>query len=145
MEACFYFVPIYKKEKVEEVARKVRVKVELNHKNDYIELRKELVPVICVVLHFLNLPAMGEVSAMDDGIDVSGLEVLKRGGKVFRRPVAPRTHTLDGSPEVRVAQDAEHEIRGLFRLPSLRRGKKDATGQRSESQRRQRLRQKVSP
>ena len=46
MEACFLFVPIYKKEKVEEVARKVRVKVELNHKNDYIELRKELVPVM---------------------------------------------------------------------------------------------------
>ena len=106
--------------------------------------RKELVPVICVVLHFLNLPAMGEVAAMDYSIDVSGGEILHRGGKVFRRPVAPRTHTLDGSPEVRVAQDAEHEIRGLFRLPSLRRDKKDAAGQRGEPQRREHSLQKFS-
>lgn len=45
-QAEFLFIPMFKKERVEDAARKVRVKVNLNHKDDYIELRKELVPVM---------------------------------------------------------------------------------------------------
>ena len=101
-------------------------------------LGEYLVPDARVEAHLLNLAAMREVSAMDDRVDILLSKVAKRGGEVLVGPVVPRTPAgTVYRPQVRVADDAEHDVRVLRGRPTRRRGEQASAAKRTHAHRRE--------
>ena len=98
--------------------------------------RKDLFPCCAVKLHLLDLSKMRHVAEMDYGIDILFAKMLQRGNEPLVRPVSFRIISIGRCPQMRVAYDAEHEIRLVLRLPSWRGGKNPPTAERAKPQRR---------
>ena len=80
-----------------------------------------------VELHLPRLTAMRHIAAVYDGIDFLLLEISQRSRKILIRPMRTMPVALDGSSQVRIADDAKDEVRLAFRLPSGRRRKEPPT------------------
>ena len=108
-------------------------------------LAEHLVDQLLVKFQLTHHAAMRHVAAMSERIDVAALVVFECLAQILYREPAVRTDAVVVHLQMRVAQDAEYEIRFLRRLPALRRGKDGQPVQRQKTQRGHPASQHLSP
>ena len=83
-------------------------------------LREHLAPCGCMELHLGDLSGVRHVAKVQDGIHVVVAEAPQRGDEPFVGPVLRAVLTVGRGAQVRVAHNAEYQVRLTWRSPSRR-------------------------